>query len=443
VTDQISETDFDSVDYFRSDTFVPDPFPYYEHLRAKCPMTKDSHHDVLMVTGWDEITKIQSDTESFSACNVITGPFPAMSMPEQIGDDITEWVAEHRTEIPFNDQLPSLDPPLHTIQRGLLMKLLTLRSLKESEERMWQLADNLIDEWIEDGQVEVMRGFAAPFAILVIADLLGVPDDDFNDFKAKLQGGGHGKDGHKEEHPGGRNTIGSTEGEIAMNPLQWLYGKFAGYITDRRENPKDDILTGLANAKFPDGSTPSVDDVCKIAANLFAAGQETTVRLISSGLRILAENPELQQQVRANPDVTDIFVEETLRFESPIKGDFRLAQKTVRINDTEIPAGTTVMTLYGAANRDPRQFENPTEFRLDRDNVRQHLAFGRGVHTCPGGPLARTEGRIATARLLQRLNNIALNEQKHGPAGNRTFSYAPTYILRGLNRLYITFDKPS
>jgi cytochrome P450 len=434
----VTDLDFDSVDYFRSDTFVADPFPYYEHLRAKCPMVKEDHHDVLMVTGWDEITKIQSDTEAFSACNVITGPFPSMSMPEQIGDDITDWVAEHRTEIPFNDQLPSLDPPLHTIQRGLLMKLLTLRSLKESEDRMWQLADHLIDEWINDGKVSVMRGYAAPFAILVIADLLGVPDEDFNDFKEKLQGGG----GHsKEEHPGGRNTIGSTEGEIAMNPLEWLYGKFAGYIEDRRANPKDDILTGLANAKFPDGSTPSVDDVCRIAANLFAAGQETTVRLISSGIKILAENPELQDQVRANPDITDIFVEETLRFESPIKGDFRLAQKTVEVNGTEIPAGTTVMTLYGAANRDPQQFENPNEFRLDRTNVRQHLAFGRGVHTCPGGPLARTEGRIAIARLLERLKNIQIDAEKHGPEGNREYSYAPTYILRGLNKLHITFER--
>jgi cytochrome P450 len=433
----VTDLDFDSVDYFRSDTFVADPFPYYEHLRAKCPMVKEDHHDVLMVTGWDEITKIHSETEAFSACNVITGPFPSMTMPENPGDDITEWVAEHRTEIPFNDQLPSLDPPLHTIQRGLLMKLLTLRSLKESEDRMWDLADRLIDEWIDEGKVSFMRGFAAPFAILVIADLLGVPDEDFNDFKEKLQGGGHSK----EEHPSGPNTIGSTEGEIAMNPLQWLYGKFAGYIEDRRANPKDDILTGLANAKFPDGSTPSVDDVCRIAANLFAAGQETTVRLITAGIKILAENPALQDEVRSNPDITDVFVEETLRIESPIKGDFRLAQKTVEINGTEIPAGTTVMTLYGAANRDPSQFENPTEFRLDRSNVRQHLAFGRGVHTCPGSPLARTEGRIAISRLLQRLNNIQIDAAKHGAEGNRDFSYAPTYILRGLNRLYITFDK--
>lgn len=226
-----------------------------------------------------------------------------------------------------------------------------------------------------------------------------------------------------------------------MNPLAWLYGKFASYIEDRRANPRDDVLTGLANAKFPDGSTPSVDDVCRIAANVFAAGQETTVRLISSSMKILAENPELQAELRSDVSKVDMFIEETLRTESPIKGDFRMAQKATRIEGVDVPAGSIVMTLYGAANRDPNQFENPNEFRLDRPNVRQHLAFGRGVHTCPGGPLARTEGRIAITRVLQRLNNIQLNPEKHGPAEAREFDYAPTYILRGLNRLHITFDQ--
>jgi cytochrome P450 family 150 subfamily A5 len=226
-----------------------------------------------------------------------------------------------------------------------------------------------------------------------------------------------------------------------MNPLEWLYGVFAAYLEDRRANPRDDVLTGLAHAKFPDGSTPSVDDVCRIAANLFAAGQETTVRLISSAVKILAENPDLQQTLRDHPEKIDNFVEETLRFESPIKGDFRLAQKSTTVAGVEIPAGTTVMSIYAAANRDPRQFEDPDQFKLGRPNARQHLAFGRGVHTCPGGPLARTEGRVAVTRLLQRLGDIRIDERHHGPEGDRKFDYAPTYILRGLNALHVTFTK--
>jgi cytochrome P450 family 150 subfamily A5 len=429
----MTELDYDSIDFFRDNSVVADPYPYYEHLRGKCPMTKEPHHDVLMVTGWQEMTEILSDNDSFSACNTVTGPFPGLKLPEDAGDDISEYVKEHRTELPFNDQLPSLDPPVHTAHRGLLMKLLTLRSLKENEEFLWRLADYQIDQFIDQGEVNIQKDYAAPLAMLVIADLLGVPEEDHKAFRKRLAGGG----GHGEKSKG----VGSTEGEMEMNPLEWLYGVFAAYLEDRRANPRDDVLTGLAHAKFPDGSTPSVDDVCRIAANLFAAGQETTVRLISSAVKILAEDQELQQTLRDHPEKIDNFVEETLRFESPIKGDFRLAQKSTTVAGVEIPAGTTVMSIYAAANRDPRQFEDPDQFKLGRPNARQHLAFGRGVHTCPGGPLARTEGRVAVTRLLQRLGDIRIDERHHGPEGDRKFDYAPTYILRGLNALHVTFTK--
>lgn len=432
----MTDLDYDGIDFFRDNEVVADPYPYYEHLRGKCPVVKEEHHDVLMVTGWSEITEILSDNESFSACNTVTGPFPGLPLPDEVGDDITDWVAEHRTELPFNDQLPSLDPPVHTAHRGLLMKLLTLRSLKENEDFLWRLADYQIDQFIDQGEVNIQKEYAAPLAMLVIADLLGVPEEDHRAFRKRLaSGGGHG--GEKTAN------VGSTEGELEMNPLEWLYSVFAAYLEDRRANPREDVLTGLANAKFPDGSTPSVDDVCRIAANLFAAGQETTVRLISSAVKILAEHPDIQQTLREKPELIDNFVEETLRYESPIKGDFRLAQKSTCVAGVDIPAGTNVMSVYAAANRDPRQFEDPDEFKLGRPNARQHLAFGRGVHTCPGGPLARTEGRVAITRLLQRMGDIKIDERHHGPEGDRTFDYAPTYILRGLNALHVTFTKLS
>ncbi|HWI43164.1 MAG TPA: cytochrome P450 [Nocardioides sp.] len=430
----MTELDYDSIDFFRDNAVVADPFPYFEHLRGKCPVIKEQHHDVVMVTGWSEITEILSDNESFSACNTVTGPFPGLPLPDDAGDDISAYVAEHRAELPFSDQLPSMDPPVHTAHRGLLMKLLTLRSLKENEEFLWRLADYQIDQFIDQGEVNIQKDYAAPLAMLVIADLLGVPEEDHKSFRKRLaSGGGHGN--------AKSANVGSTEGELEMNPLEWLYSVFAAYLEDRRENPREDVLTGLANAKFPDGSTPSVDDVCRIASNLFAAGQETTVRLISSAVKILAENPEIQQTLREHPEKIDNFVEETLRFESPIKGDFRMCQRSTEVAGVEIPAGTTVMSVYAAANRDPRQFEDPQEFKLGRPNARQHLAFGRGVHTCPGGPLARTEGRVAVTRLLQRMGDIRIDERFHGPEGDRHYDYAPTYILRGLNALHVTFTK--
>jgi cytochrome P450 len=199
------------------------------------------------------------------------------------------------------------------------------------------------------------------------------------------------------------------------------------------------VLTGLAMATFPDGSLPEVIDVVRVASNLFAAGQETTVRLLGAALQFIGERPELQQHLREHLELIPSFVEECLRIESPVKGDFRVARVPTTVGGVDIPAGTTVMVLNGAANRDPRHFPNPDELRLDRANVHQQLAFGRGIHSCPGGPLARTEGRVAVERLLDRMTGIRISEEEHGPPGDRRYKYAPTFILRGLRNLHLEF----
>ncbi|MGH3555603.1 MAG: cytochrome P450, partial [Mycobacterium sp.] len=134
------------------------------------------------------------------------------------------------------------------------------------------------------------------------------------------------------------------------------------------------------------------------------------------------------------------FIEESLRMDSPVKSHARLARRATAVAGVDVPAGTIVMILPGAANRDPRRFEDPHEFRLDRKNVREHMAFGRGVHSCPGGPLARAEGRVSIERILDRMSDITISEAEHGPPGDRRYTYEPTYILHGLSELHITFD---
>jgi cytochrome P450 len=199
------------------------------------------------------------------------------------------------------------------------------------------------------------------------------------------------------------------------------------------------VLTGLATATFPDGSLPGVLDVVRVAANVFSAGQETTVRLLAAALQLLGERQDLQQLLRDDSARIPDFVEECLRMESPVKGDFRLSRTASTIGGIEIPAGSTVMVLNGAAGRDPRHFDDPAEFRVDRPNAREHLAFGRGPHSCPGGPLARAEARISIERLLARMGDIRIAESAHGPADDRHYEYAPTYILRGLQNLHVEF----
>jgi cytochrome P450 len=422
-------TDFDSVDYFTDPSLVPDPHPYFDHLRSKSPVIKEPHHGVVAVTGWDEANAVYKDTESFSSCIAVMGPFtPIPFVPE--GNDITALIEQHRTEIPMYEHMVTMDPPAHTNARSILSRLLTPKRLKENEDFMWRLADRHIDEFIADGRCEFLDAYAKPFSLLVVADLLGVPEEDHEEFR----------DAFGAMRPGSR--IGALDHEtIATNPLQWADEKFTQYIEDRRRDPRDDVLTALATAKYPDGSTPEVFEVVRTATFLFAAGQETTAKLLGAALQVLGDRPDLQQQLRDDRSRIPTFIEECLRMESPVKSVFRLARKTTRVGDVDAPAGTTVMVSPGAVNRDPRRFESPHEFQLDRRNVREHIAFSRGIHSCPGAPLARVEGRVSIERILDRMADIRIDEGRHGPLNNRQYKYEPTFILRGLTKLHIRFTQ--
>ncbi|MGW3565071.1 cytochrome P450 [Streptomyces sp. NPDC000941] len=426
-TDEPSD-DIHAIDFFRDDGAVADPYPYFDSLRTRCPVLREPHHDVVMVTGYDEVVEVAQDSKSFSSCVSVTGPFPGFPVPLE-GEDVSDLIERHRDELPMSDQLPTLDPPVHTAHRALLMRLITPKRLKQNEAAIGEIADRMLDTFLARGEGEFISEFAGPFTLLVIADLLGVPEEDREEFLDRLQ-----------RRPQAGGGIGSTgEGAMAHSPLEFLYGRFADYIEDRRRQPRDDVLTGLATARFPDGSLPDVADAVRVAANVFSAGQETTVRLLSSALMLIAEHPDIQERLRTERGLIPNFVEEVLRAESPVKGDFRLARIPTTVGGVDIPAGTTLMLLNGAANRDPRKFEDPATFDPARPNARHHLAFGRGIHTCPGAPLARAEARVGIERLLDRTSDIRISERVHGPADARRYRYLPTYILRGLTHLNLEF----
>ena len=357
----------------------------------------------------------------------MTGPFPGFPVALE-GDDVSELIDAHRDELPFNDQLPTFDPPVHTAHRALLARMITPKRLKENEEFMWRLADRVYDEALVDGRCEFNGDFASPFAMLVIADLLGVPESDHASSARRCL----------EGHAG---TIGSSGGDsMEHSPLEYLYGKFSEYITERRANPRDDVLTGVASAAFPDGGMPEVIDAVRVAANLFAAGQETTVRLLSAAVMMLAEDPALQAKLRADRDLIPRFVEETLRFESPVRGDFRLSKCPVTVGGVEVPAGTTVMLVNAAANRDPRKFDRPgrlrhrTPQRPQPHRVRARAAQlpGRAARARRG--VGQPESALLTAPPTSRSTRSST-----GPPDDRRYTYLPTFILRGLTRLHIRF----
>ncbi|KPI03527.1 cytochrome P450 [Actinobacteria bacterium OK074] len=423
-------TDIKALDFFRDDRLVADPAPYYEALRGQCPVLREPHQNVVMVTGYEEAVSVLNDAETFSSCTSVTGPFPGFPVPLEGRDDVSELIERHRDELPLNDQLPTFDPPVHTAHRGLLMRLITPKRLKENEAAIWNLADRVLDGYLVGGEGEFIGEFAGPFTLLVIADLLGVPEEDREEFLAHM---------HQRPQEGG--GIGTTDGQSAAHsPMEYLYEQFAGYIEARRREPREDVLTGLATATFPDGTLPEVIDVVRVAANVFSAGQETTVRLLSSSLKVIAERPDIQHLLRTERDRIPNFVEEMLRTESPIKGDFRLSKVPVTVGGVDIPSGTTLMLLNGAANRDPRRFPDPDTLDPTRSNARQHIAFGRGIHSCPGAPLARAETRVGIERLLDRTTDIRVSDRVHGPADARDYRYIPTFILRGLTHLQLEFD---
>lgn len=408
-------SDLLNANFFTDRSVQDDPYPYFAALREAAPVYQEPRYGVFMVTGYEEALEVYNDAKRFSSCNVVCGPFVKFPVPFE-GDDVSDIIEAHRDSLPFSDQLPSFDPPKHTLHRGLMLRILTPKRLRENEEFMGRFSDQLIVELLARGRGEFVAGYASPFARMVIADLEGVPEEDHPQFSERLE----------------KMAI-----DPSHKPLEFLYEQFAGYIEDRRRNPRADIMTEMATATFPDGTMPSVHDVSLLAANMFTGGQETTVRMIAFAVRRLAEDAVMQQRLRENRELIPNFIEEVLRHESPLRAQFRMARVTTTVAGVHVPAGSSLMLLPGAANRDPKFFERPDEFDILRANGLHHLTFGHGAHHCAGAHLARAEGRVTLNHLLDHTSNVAIDESVHGPAGDRRYRFVPTYFLRGLAELSV------
>ncbi len=384
---------------------------------------------MVAVTGFKECVEVLLNTEDFSSVN---SPVPTQSLPfEPVGDDISEQIEAHRDQFARGDILVSADGARHANFRALTTVLFTPSRLKENEAYMAELSDKLVRDAVAKGGCELVREMAVPYVTMVIADLLGIPEEDRERFRQQIDAG-----------PPLVGAIEDSRVKRQIEPWQFMRPYFARYIADRRANPRDDVLTEFATAKYPDGSLPDPEDVINNAQFLFGAGQDTSAKLLGNSMRYVAQDPDLQRNLRGNRELIPALLEEILRLEGSTKATFRLAKRKTRIGDMEIPAGKTIIVALAAANRDPARWENPSEFQLNRKRVKEHLAFGRGAHTCIGNPLARAEIRVILNKLFDLTSDIALSEKHHGPAGNRTFSYEPTYIIRGLENLHLVL-KPN
>jgi cytochrome P450 len=415
--------DYGGADIFSDASLNDDPYPYYEFCRAQGPVWREPVHGMFVVTGYDETVEAYRDTDTFSSCNSFAGPFH--DLPDVQGDDITEVIDTYRDRFPFHDNLITFDPPAHTAHRGLMMRLLTPKRLQENETFMLGLARRQMERFADRGTCEFVNDYAQPFSLLAIADLLGVPEEDRPGLREKILA--NGPPGAMGQPP-------------PVNILGYLEEFFIPYIEERRRHPRDDALTKMALATFPDGSSPEVIDVVRAAVILFAGGQGTSARFQVGAVKHLAETPRLQQQLREEPERVSDFVEEMLRWESPSKVDFRMARRSTTLGGVHVAAGSTIVVLINAADRDPQRFGCPAEFQIDRSNSRQHIAFGRGIHSCPGGPLVRAEAKITLELLLRRFKDIRVSVVAPSPTGARRWEYVPSYIHRGVNALHLEFD---
>jgi cytochrome P450 len=418
-------TDFESVDYFNDPSIIDDPYPYFDFLQSKGPVWIEPHYGMAVVTGHAEALEVYRNPDLFSACNASTGPFTGLPV-ESGSDDVNALIESHRDQLPLNEYMAFMDPPRHQQYRLLLSRLFTPRHLKANEEFMWRAADRYLDDFVANGRCEFIHEFSEPFTIMVIADLLGVPEDDREELVKLLS-----------TQPS-TGTIDQGEFDPAA-ALALPHPAFTTYIEDRRREPRDDVLTHLALAKFTDGSTPELMEVVREGSFLFVAGGETTTRLLGSALLYLAENPEYQQTLRDDRELIPNFFEEMLRVSGPVKVHFRMTRRTTRLAGVEIPAGRAVMLAIMAINHDPRRFEQPHEIRPDRANAQDHVSFSRGTHSCLGQNLARAESRISLERILDRMTDIKISDAEHGPVGARHYVYDPTFTFRGLKALHLEF----
>ena len=411
-------------DYFSDHSILRDPYAYFEAVRAKGPVYRLPDRDMVVVTGFEEILDVLKNSQDFSSVNSVQGAATALPFKPE-GADITGQIEAHRTQFIGGDLVVAYDDQPHVRSRSLLSRLFTPSRLRANEEFIAAFSDRLVREAVANGGCELMKGIATPFVTLVIADLLGVPEGDRQIFMDAIEAG----------PPPGSLDADDLEGQNMPLVLMGMY--FAEYVADRRKDPREDVLSELANATYPDGSTPDAMEIVRLATFLFGAGQDTSAKLLGNAIRFIIDQPGLQQQLRDNPALIPQLIEETLRLEGSAKMTTRLARRDTRIGDVEIAAGTKVFLALAAGNRDPRRWENPETFDLNRAKLKEHLGLGRGAHVCAGAPLARVEVRVLLEKFLEHTAHIDFVEEKHGPPGARNLEYEPSFIIRGLTEMHL------
>jgi hypothetical protein len=387
---------------------LAEPHALYRSLRELSPVHWDPYMHAWVVTSYAEAVTVLKD---FSADRT-----PPLAYLDQLGLSLMKPFAEVMLQ-----QMMFMDGAMHARLRGICAAAFTPRRVEELRAEIEFIADELIDNVIESGRMDMIADFANRFPAIVTAKLLGVPVEDHEQLHAWVIDLAEVL-GNFQHHP-------DRVAEIVRS-LADLKGYVAARMAEQRRSPASGLIHSLMTTEV-DGHRLSDDEVIANTIITLIGGHETTTNLIASGFLTLLRDPENFEQLRNHPEIVGSAVEELLRFESPVQHTARIAPADMQLGGKTIRKDARVVAVLAAANRDPNRFPGPDRLDLLRPDNR-HLAFGWAAHFCFGAPLARMEGQIAFNKLLRRLSRPALRD--------KTLSWRENAGLRGLTELHISFD---
>lgn len=392
------------------DQFVQDPYPLYERMLATGPVHPIADSGFYAVCSWDAITEAIARPEDFSSNLTATmmyqpdGTVAAFQMGELGGE---------------SQALATADDPAHAAHRKALTPQLAAKRIRAFEPFIAATADRLWNAGIRDGQIEWMSAIANRLPMMIVGRIIGVPDDDVH----TLVRWGYAATQVVE------GLVSSEQLTAAGSAVMELSGYIADQFRQAASEPRDNLLGDLATAC----AAGELTDLTALAMmiTLFSAGGESTASLIGSAAWVLATRSDIQQQVRDRPELLGAFLEEVLRYEPPFRGHFRHVVNDATLCGVDLRAGSRLLLLWGAANRDPSHFDDPDQFRLDRPGGKGHITFGKGVHFCVGAALARLEAGIVLGQLLECTSKIEAAE---------TGRWLPSLLVRRLERLRLACE---
>jgi cytochrome P450 len=399
------------------------PYPHYRAAFDAGERVVTDPDIGVVVLGYRELVELSRNYRDYSS-ELSERPLHMGISPEPISDDVWEILSE----LPdVQNALFGADPPAHTRHRKIVSQTLVPRRMRQLEPQVQTVCDELVDAFIDDGEVDFFPAFGIMLPLTVISDILGVHHEDMFVFKRwgeeMIAGNSHALDNARRR-------------EVARAVVDF-HKYFEPLIEERRLRPTEDLLSWLTNAEVDGEPALTNAELGVIISQVLLAGHETTTNLIGNALVLLCRRPDIQERLRRSPGDLPSFVEEMLRWDPPIQCTMRRATADVDFHGHASRADQWVAPMWAAGSRDPAVFPDPDEFDMDRPNVRSHMGFGHGIHFCVGSELARMEARIAFETLMRRTNSWEIDEARSD------LTHPPTFAQHGYRKIVLRFARVS